>query len=92
VSQLPSAARPQWQQTTALITLGAGGVMTGLSLVPQAKADLTSPASLPIRLLAMQRADATAPGADGMLRAGIVHVARHFLRWPKPGARPRWRR
>ena len=80
MSQLPSAARPQWQQTTALITLGAGGVMTGLSLVPQAKADLTSPASLPIGLLAMQRADATAPGADGMLRAGIVHVARHFLR------------
>jgi hypothetical protein len=80
VTELPPAARPQWQQTTALITLGAGGVMTGLSLVPKAPAALTSPASLPIRLLAMQRADGPAPGGDAMLRSAIVHVARHFQR------------
>jgi flagellum-specific peptidoglycan hydrolase FlgJ len=77
---LPPAARPQWQQATALITLGAGGAVTGLSLVPNAPADLTSPASLPVRLAAFERADAPAPGGDGMLRSAIVHVARHFLR------------
>ncbi len=74
------AARPQWQQATALITLGAGGVVTGLSFVPNAPADLTSPASLPIKLVALERTAAPAPGRDGMLRAAIVHTARHFLR------------
>ena len=77
---MPLTARPLWQ-ATALVTLGAGGVVTGLSLVPKAApAELTSPASLPIKLLALQRADGQPPGADGMLRSAIVHVARHFLR------------
>jgi flagellum-specific peptidoglycan hydrolase FlgJ len=77
---LPVAARPLWQ-ATALVTLGAGGIVTGLSLVPKAApAELTSPASLPVKLLALQGADGQAPGADGMLRSAIVHVARHFLR------------
>jgi len=80
VFRLSPAARPQWQQATALITLGAGGVVTGLSFVPNAPAELTSPASLPIKLAALERTAASAPGSDGMLRAAIVHTARHFLR------------
>ena len=74
------APRPQWQQATALITLGASGIVTGLSFVPKAPADLTSPTSLPpVRLLALDHANAPALGTDAMLRAAIVHIARHFM-------------
>jgi len=75
------ASRPQWQQATALITIGAGSVATGITFVPNAAADLTSPASVaPVTLLALEHANAHAPGKDAMLRAAIVHMARHFLR------------
>ena len=78
---MPPASRPQWQQATALITLGAGGIVTGFSFVPKAPADLTSPASLPpVKLLALEHANGPALGSDAMLRAAIVHVARHFQR------------
>jgi flagellum-specific peptidoglycan hydrolase FlgJ len=78
---VPPAPRPQWQQATALITIGAGGIATGLSFVPKAAADLTTPASIPpVTLLALEHANAPAPGRDAMLRAAIVHMARHFLR------------
>jgi flagellum-specific peptidoglycan hydrolase FlgJ len=78
---VPPASRPQWQQATALITIGAGGVATGLTFVPKAAADLTSPASVPpVTLLALEHAKVHAPGRDAMLRAAIVHMARHFLR------------
>jgi Mannosyl-glycoprotein endo-beta-N-acetylglucosaminidase len=78
---VPPASRPQWQQATALITIGAGGLATGLSIVPKAPADLTSPAGIPpVTLLALEHANGPAPGKDAMLRAAIVHVARHFLR------------
>jgi flagellum-specific peptidoglycan hydrolase FlgJ len=78
---VPPAPRPQWQQATALITIGAGSIATGLSLVPKAVADLTTPASIPpVTLLALEHANAPAPGRDAMLRAAIVHMARHFLR------------
>ena len=78
---MPRPHRPQWQQATALITLGAGGAVTGFSFVPKAPADLTSPASLPpVKLLALEHTSGPAPGSDAMLRAAIVHVARHFMR------------
>ena len=78
---MPPAPRPQWQQATALITIGAGGIATGLSFVPRAAADLTTPASIPpVTLLALEHANAPAPGKDAMLRAAIVHIARHFQR------------
>jgi flagellum-specific peptidoglycan hydrolase FlgJ len=74
------APRPPWQQATALITLGASGIVTGLSFVPKAPADLTSPTSLPpVRLLALDHVGAPALGTDAMLRAAIVHIARHFM-------------
>jgi hypothetical protein len=75
------ASKPQWQQATALITIGAGGVATGLTFVPKAAADVTSPASVPpVTLLALEHANIHAPGKDAMVRAAIVHMARHFLR------------
>jgi hypothetical protein len=78
---VPPAPRPQWQQATALITIGAGSIATGLAFVPKAAADLTTPASIPpVTLLALEHANAPAPGRDAMLRAAIVHMARHFLR------------
>ena len=78
---MPPASRPQWQQATALITLGAGGIVTGFSFVPKAPADLTSPASLPpVKLLALEHTNGPALGSDAMLRAAIVHMARHFQR------------
>ena len=78
---MPPASRPQWQQATALITIGAGGIATGISFLPKAPADLTSPASVPpVTLLALEHASGPTVGSDAMLRAAIVHIARHFLR------------
>ena len=78
---MPPKPRPQWQQATALITLGAGSIATGISIVPKAAAELTTPASIPpVTLLALEHANAPAPGKDAMLRAATVHMARHFLR------------
>ena len=74
------APRPRWQQATALVSLGAGGVVTGLSFVPGSPADLTSPATLPFALMALEKSTQPAPSDDALLRSAIVHVARHFLR------------
>jgi len=51
-----SASKAWWQQATALVSLGAGGAITGLSFVPQSPAELTSPVSLPINLMALEHA------------------------------------
>ena len=78
---MPPASRPQWQKATALITIGAGGITTGISFLPRTPAELTSPASVPpVTLLALEHASGPAVGSDAMLRAAIVHIARHFLR------------
>ena len=78
---MPPVSRPQWQQATALITIGAGGIATGLSFLPKAPAELTSPTSVPpVTLLALAHASGPTLGSDAMLRAAIVHMARHFLR------------
>jgi len=71
---------PWWQQATAVVSLGAGGVITGLSFVPQSPAELTSPAGLPVQLMALEQSAHQAPAADGQLRSAIVNVARHYLR------------
>jgi flagellum-specific peptidoglycan hydrolase FlgJ len=72
--------KPRWQQATAVVSLGAGGVVTGLSFVPGSPADLTSPATLPFALMALEKSAQPAPSEDAMLRSAIVHVARHYLR------------
>jgi flagellum-specific peptidoglycan hydrolase FlgJ len=75
------ATRPRWQQMTALVSLSASGTITGFSFVPNTAADLTSPASMPIRLMALeQSATTTAPASDAALRSAIVNVAGYYLR------------
>ena len=73
------APRPRWQQATALVSLGAGGVVTGLSFVPGSPAEVTSPKTLPFALMALEKSAKSAPTEDGALRSAIVNVARHFL-------------
>lgn len=73
-------SRPWWQQVTALVSLSAGGAVTGFSFVPRAAADLKSPASMPIQLLALEQSVKPAPANDTMLRSAIVNVAHYYLR------------
>jgi flagellum-specific peptidoglycan hydrolase FlgJ len=73
-----------WQQATALVTVSAGGVITGFNFVPGA-ATLTTPANVPLHQLALEQAaqpDAAvkATASDAQLRAAIVNVARYYLR------------
>ena len=76
-----SASKSRWQQMTALVSLGASGTITGFSFVPSAPADLTSPASMPLRLMALERSATTvAPTNDAALRSAIVNVASYYLR------------
>ena len=75
-----SASKPLWQQVTALVSLGASGTITGFSFVPAASADLTSPTSMPIRLMALERSAQAAPADDATLRSAIVNVANYYLR------------
>jgi hypothetical protein len=74
---------------TALVSLSVGGAVTGFSFVPKAAADISSPTSMPLNLLALRQsvqahqspeADRAAPSHDAMLRAAIVHVAEYYLR------------
>ncbi len=83
MSLLPSARKPWWQQATALVSLSAGGAVTGLSFVPKAAADIASPTGMPIELLALNHAAQPAPAADATLRSAIVNVANYYLRMAK---------
>ena len=75
-----SAGKPVWQQLTALVSLGASGAVTGFTFSPQARAELTSPASLPVHLLALAKAAKPAAADDAPLRSAIVNFAHLFLR------------
>ena len=75
-----SLSKPWWQQVTALVSLSAGGVITGFSFAPRAAADIKSPSSIPIHLLALKQSNQQAPADDGMLRSAIVNVASYYLR------------
>jgi flagellum-specific peptidoglycan hydrolase FlgJ len=74
------AARPLWQQVTALVSLSTGGAITGFSFVPGAVGDLTSPTSMPVRLMALEKAAQPTASSDAMLRSAIVNVANYYLR------------
>jgi flagellum-specific peptidoglycan hydrolase FlgJ len=73
---------------TALVSLSVGGAVTGFSFVPKAAADISSPISMPLNLLALRQSVQApqspqpdqAPSHDAMLRAAIVHVADYYLR------------
>src|SRR6202049_2818678 len=75
-----SASKPWWQQVTALVSLSAGGAITGFSFAPKAAADMTSPASVPIRLLALDQSVKPLPADDATLRSAIVNVTNYYLR------------
>ena len=68
---------------TALVSLSAGGAITGFSFVPQAAADISSPTSMPLNLVALKQsaqAAKPAPSSDAMLRTAIINVADYYLR------------
>jgi flagellum-specific peptidoglycan hydrolase FlgJ len=80
---MQSVRKPRWQQATALVSLSTCGAMTGFSLAHGTVADLTSPAGIPVRLLASSKPAApTAQAATGdkALRAAIVKAANYYLR------------
>ena len=56
--------KPWWQQATALVTVTTGGAITGFTFVPGSAATVTSPASVPVHLLALEQA---ARASDGQL-------------------------
>ncbi|HEY1617967.1 MAG TPA: hypothetical protein VGG25_10140, partial [Streptosporangiaceae bacterium] len=74
------AKRPWWQQATALVSLSAGGAVTGFHFAPKPAADLNSPSSIQVRLLALAQAARPAKADDSALRSAIVHVAQYYLR------------
>ena len=53
--------------------------MTGFTVAHGSVAELTSPASMPAHLLALDEPDTPAAPGDGALRSAIVGVARHYL-------------
>src|ERR1700727_628865 len=78
------ARKARWQQATALVTVSAGGVITGVNFVPGA-APLTTPASVPLHQLALEQAAqpdtaGKTPASDAQLRAAIVNVAGYYLK------------
>jgi len=77
---MPSAGRPWWQQATALVSLGAGGAITGFSFVPRPPADLTSPSSMPVGLMALEKSAQPAQADNDALRSAIINVANYYLR------------
>jgi flagellum-specific peptidoglycan hydrolase FlgJ len=77
--------KPWWQQATALVTVTTGGVITGLSFVPGTAQAATTPAAVPLHLLALDQA--ARPGApvtgDAQVRAAVVNMARYYLKLAK---------
>ncbi len=88
---MDSARRPWWQQATALVTVSAGGVITGFNFAPGTAATMTTPAGVPMHLLALEKsaagdlggsageASGGARSGDATLRPAIVNIARHYL-------------
>ena len=84
---MSTARKPWWQQATALVTVSAGGVITGFNFAPGAAA-LTTPASVPLHQLALEQAAqpgtaGKAAASDAQLRAAIVNVAGYYLKLAK---------
>ena len=77
---MQSVRKPWWQQATALVTVSAGGAITGFTFVPGAAATMTSPSSVPVHLAALEKAAKPAESSDARLRSAIVNVAGYYLR------------
>ncbi len=76
---MQAARRTRWQQATALVSLSTCGAMTGFSVAHGTVADLTSPSSIPVKLLALDKPASSAAASDSALRAAIVKAARYYL-------------
>ena len=77
---MQSSRRARWQQATALVSLSTCGAMTGFSVAHSSVAALTSPSSIPVKLMAMNKPAKSTAGSDSALRSAIVKAARHYLK------------
>ena len=76
---MQSVRKTRWQQATALVSLSTCGAMTGIAFAHSSAAELTSPTSVPVKLLALTK-PAKSPGAsDSALRSAIVKAAQRYL-------------
>jgi len=75
-----AARKTRWQQATALVSLSTCGAMTGISFAHGTAADLTSPTSVPVKLLALNKPTRSAAASDSALRSAIVKAAQYYLR------------
>ena len=76
---MPSVKKPTWQQATALMSLSTCGAMTGFAFAHGTVAELTSPASMPAHLTALDTPATPASSNDSALRSAIVSVAKYYL-------------
>ena len=76
---MPSTRKGRWQQATALVSLSTCGAMTGFSVAHGSVADLTSPSSVPVKLMALNKPAGSPAASDSALRAAIVKAARYYL-------------
>ena len=74
-----SVKKPTWQQATALVSLSTCGAMTGFTFAHGTVADLTSPTSMPVHLMALDTPATPASSNDSALRSAIVSVAKYYL-------------
>src|SRR5579859_2175574 len=77
---MQSVRKPRWQQATALMSLSTCGAMTGFAFAHGTVADLTSPTSMPVHLLALTKPAQAEPTSDSALRSAIVKAATYYLR------------
>ena len=75
-----SPRRPWWQQATALVSLSAGGAVTGFAFVPGTADHVASPAGIPVTLTALEHAARPAASDDSATRSAIVSVTNYYLR------------
>ena len=75
---MTSVRNPAWQ-TTTLVGLSTCGAMTGLTFAHATVADMTSPTSMPVHVLALDTPASPGSSRDSALRSAIVSVARHYL-------------
>ena len=76
---MQSVKKPTWQQATALVSLSTCGAMTGFTFAHGTVAELTSPASMPAHLTALDTPATAALSNDSALRSAIVSAAKYYL-------------
>jgi len=75
-----SVRKPRWQQATALMSLSTCGAMTGFAFAHGSVADLTSPTSMPVHLLASTKPAQAEHTNESALRSAVVKAATYYLR------------